>query len=76
VFSGAKNHLRGEIFYLHLEKLTDDLLEKWYFQHYGNRNDSPFGHDIADPFSVPHIKYHRPTQLEVQSYHKKKKRRK
>jgi hypothetical protein len=75
VFSGAKNHLRGEIFDPRFEKLTDGVLEEWYFQHYSDRKDSPFGHDIADPFSSPYIKYHRPTQSEVQSYHKKKKRK-
>jgi hypothetical protein len=71
--------IKGAIFLVLLidmiKNLIDDLLEKWYFQHYSDRNDSSFGHDIADPFSAPYIKYHRSTQLEVQSYHKKIKKK-
>jgi hypothetical protein len=32
-----------------LKKSTDNVLNKWYFHHYENKDDMPFGHDIADP---------------------------
>ena len=62
VFSGAANDLEGEIFSPNLERLTDAILNEWYFEHYTCEDDMPFGHDISDPFSPPYIRYH-PAQL-------------
>jgi Necrosis inducing protein (NPP1) len=75
VFSGAEQHLVGDIFDPPLEELTDTILEEWYFKHYNDENDMPFGHDIADPFSYPYIKYRRPSKAELLR-HKKERRRK
>jgi len=47
-----------------LKKLKDTVLRKWYFHHYGDANDMPFGHDIADPFTSPYIKFHKPSKEE------------
>ena len=58
VFSGAIDDLEGEIFDPTLERLTDRVLEEWYFKHSSNEDDMPFGHDISNPFSYPYIKYH------------------
>jgi len=58
VFSGAKSALSGKRFNPPLKKLTNQVLNIWYFKHYNDEIDVPFGHDIADPFSYPHIKYH------------------
>jgi hypothetical protein len=33
--------------------------------HYNNKDDMPFGHDVADPFSHPYIKY----RLAKKSFH-------
>jgi hypothetical protein len=66
VFSGAEDDLRGSIFKPTLKKLTDRVLTKWYFHHYDDTNDMPFGHDIADPFTYPYIKFHKPTRAEVE----------
>ena len=52
VFSGAKEHLVGDIL-TPLKELTDTVLEEWYYNHYNEEDDMPFGHDIADPFSYP-----------------------
>lgn len=41
-----------------MKRLTDRILTQWYFKHFNYEDDMPFGHDIADPFSYPHIKYH------------------
>lgn len=65
VFSGAEEHLAGDIFDPPLKELTDTILEEWYYNHYNNKDDMPFGHDIADPFSYPYIKYYRPSKAEV-----------
>jgi hypothetical protein len=48
-----------------LKKLTDRILTRWYLHHYHDDNDMPFGHDISDPFSLPFIKFHKPTKAEV-----------
>jgi hypothetical protein len=65
VFSGAEEHLVGDIFDPPLKELTDTILEEWYYNHYNEEDDMPFGHDIADPFSYPYIKYHHPSKAEV-----------
>ena len=51
VFSGAKGDLNGHRFNPSLKKLTDTVLRKWYFHHFGDANDMPLGDDIADPFT-------------------------
>jgi hypothetical protein len=58
VFSGAGYDLQGRIFNPPLKRLTDRILTQWYFKHYNHEDDMPFGHDIADPFTYPYIKYH------------------
>lgn len=58
VFSGARSDLEEKRFDPPLKQLTDDVLTEWYFKHNNERVDMPFGHDIADPFSYPYIKYH------------------
>ena len=65
VFSGAEEHLVGEKFNPDLKELTDTVLEEWYYNHYIDDDDMPFGHDIANPFSYPYIKYFHPTKEEV-----------
>ena len=65
VFSGARGDLHGHRFNPPLKKLTDRVLNKWYLHHYNNNDDMPFGHDIADPFSSPHIKFHKPSREEI-----------
>ena len=47
-----------------LKKLTDTVLRKWYFHHYEDANDMPFGDDIADPSTSPYIKFHKPSREE------------
>lgn len=66
VFSGAPSDLDGRRFDPPLKKLTDRVLSKWYFHHYENADDMPFGHDIADPFEAPYIKFHKPSKEEVE----------
>ncbi len=72
VFSGAQGDLHGHRFKPPLNKLTDRVLDKWYFHHFKNKNDMPFGHDIADPFSLPYIKFHKPSREEVERLGKQK----
>jgi hypothetical protein len=72
VFSGAEGDLHGHRFDPPLKKLTDRVLSKWYFHHYKNTNDMPFGHDIADPFTSPYIKFHKPTREEVERLRKQR----
>lgn len=57
VFSGAKYNIQGDKFDPPLKRLTDDVLTEWYFNHYNDEDDMPFGHDVADPFSYPYIRY-------------------
>ena len=64
VFSEAKGDIHGHGFNPPLKKLKDTVLRKWYFHHYGDANDMPFGHDIADPFTSPYIKFHKPSKEE------------
>jgi hypothetical protein len=66
VFSGAEGDLHGDRFNPPLKKLTDRVLSNWYFHHYENTDDMPFGHDIADPFTSPYIKFHKPSKQEVE----------
>ena len=47
--------MHGHRFNPPLKKLTDTVLRKWYFHHYEDANDMPFGDDIADPFTSPYI---------------------
>jgi hypothetical protein len=65
VFSGAEGDLHGYRFIPPLKKLTDKVLRKWYFHHYEDTNYMPFGHDIADPFTSPYIKFRKPSKEEV-----------
>lgn len=58
VFSGAVSALHGERFNPPMRNLTDSVLKDWYFHHYNDDNDMPFGHDVTDPFTYPYIKYH------------------
>jgi hypothetical protein len=73
VFSGAEGDLHGHIFNPPLKKLTDRVLAEWYFHHYENADDMPFGHDIADPFRSPYIKFHKPSREDVQRLCKRRK---
>ena len=57
VFSGAKETLKGKQLHPPLKELTDKILKIWYFKHDNNKNDMPFGHDVANPFTLPYIKY-------------------
>ena len=41
---------------LTLQRLDKKTLKRWYFDHKTNQ----FGHDISDPFDVPHLKYYPP----------------
>lgn len=66
VFSGARGDLHGDRFNSPLKELTDDVLDEWYFHHIENSDDMPFGHDIADPFSSPYVKFHKPSREEVE----------
>jgi hypothetical protein len=56
--------MHGHRFNPPLKKLTDTVLRKWYFHHYEDANDMPFGDDIADPFTSPYIKFHKPAKEE------------
>lgn len=58
VFSGARDNLQGDIFKPQLKRLTDRILTQWYFKHFNHEDDMPFGHDVANPFTYPYIKYH------------------
>jgi hypothetical protein len=42
------------------------VLSKWHFHHYEDRDDMSFGHDIADPFTSPYIKFHKPSKEDVE----------
>jgi hypothetical protein len=70
VFSGAQGDLHGHRFRPPLKKLTDRVLDQWYFHHYKNSDDMPFGHDIADPFSTPYIKFRKPSKEEIDNLKK------
>jgi len=72
IFSGAEGDLHGHRFNPPLKRLNDRVLSKWYFHHYKNTNDMPFGHDIADPFTSPYIKFHKPTRQEVERLRKQR----
>jgi hypothetical protein len=72
IFSGAQGDLHGHRFKPPLKRLTDGVLTKWYFHHFKEENDMPFGHDIADPFSSPYIKFHKPSMEEVERLRKQK----
>jgi len=72
IFSGAEGDLHGPRFNPPLKQLNDRVLSKWYFHHYKNSDDMPFGHDIADPFSPPYIKFHKPSKAEVERLRKQR----
>ncbi len=57
VFSGNRRDHIGFRFEPGLKRLDDLVLIKWYFQNNNYSNDMPFGHDIANPFHFPYIKY-------------------
>jgi hypothetical protein len=42
VFSGAQGDLHGQRFTPPLKRLTDRVLDKWYFNHFKNMDDMPF----------------------------------
>ena len=54
---GRKKALRGKIMSIPLKRLDDRILFEWYFEHYNDEKDEPFGHDISDTFAFPYIKY-------------------
>ena len=56
--------MHGHGFNPPLKKLTDTVLRKWYLHHYEDTNDMPFGDDIADRFTSPYIKFHKPSKEE------------
>ena len=61
VFSGAEKDLHGRVLSLQtLKRLDDKILHEWYFEHYKNVNEEPFGYDVSDPFDFPYIKYSNP----------------
>ncbi|HKG30476.1 MAG TPA: hypothetical protein VKA91_04335 [Nitrososphaeraceae archaeon] len=66
IFSGAQGDLHGHRFKPPLKRPTDRVLDEWYFHHFENADDMPFGHDIADPFTSPHIKFYKPSKEEVE----------
>jgi hypothetical protein len=66
VFSGAQGDLHGHRFIPPLKRLTDRVLEKWYLNHFKNTDDMPFGHDIADPYTSPYIKFYKPSKEEIE----------
>ncbi len=57
VYSGARDFLEGQPFSTTLRELDDNVLHEWYYDHYSTSDEMPFGHDIADPFTAPYIKY-------------------
>lgn len=57
VYSGASELLQGKPFDPPLRELDDEILDEWYFEHFKAQNEMPFGHDVADPFTEPYIKY-------------------
>jgi hypothetical protein len=59
IFSGAQRNLQGFIFDPPLLRLTDEVLDIWYGNHNQDSYDMPFSHDLANPFSFPHIRYRR-----------------
>lgn len=63
IFSGAGYDLQGDIFSPPLKRRTDRILTQWYFKHYNHEDDMPFGHDVADLFTYPHIKYPQQNQI-------------
>jgi hypothetical protein len=72
VFSGAEGDLHGDRFNPPLKRLTDRILTRWYLHHYEKDDDMPFGHDIADPFSSPYIKFHKPTKVEIEKLRRRR----
>jgi hypothetical protein len=57
VFSGSRTDLQGFIFNPKSQRLTDEILDLWYFHHSSQEPDMPFGHDLADPFTFPYIRF-------------------
>jgi hypothetical protein len=60
VFSGAASALTKRRFDPPIRRLTDKVLEKWYFNNYKKLDDMPFGHDVASTFSFPFANYSDP----------------
>ncbi|MFB5601213.1 MAG: hypothetical protein ACE5SW_13415 [Nitrososphaeraceae archaeon] len=56
-FSGSESSLIGKPFNIPLRKLTDEILTTWFFNHYKNEDEEPFGHDVSNPFRFPFIQY-------------------
>lgn len=56
-FSGAENSLNGGLIEPSLKQLNDEILHEWYMNHYNDRLEEPFGHDVSNPFEFPFIKY-------------------
>ncbi|HEY4699849.1 MAG TPA: hypothetical protein VIH27_05720, partial [Nitrososphaerales archaeon] len=40
-----------------LKRLTDKVLQEWYYEHGKSDDEEQFGHDISNPFICPYIKY-------------------
>jgi hypothetical protein len=57
VFSGAEKDLRGDIIHMPMKRLDDQVLHEWYFEHYNDEEEEPFGHDVSNAFDFPYIKY-------------------
>ena len=57
VFSSAEKDLRGKVMSIPLKRLDDTVLHEWYFEHYKDPREEPFGHDVSDAFDFPYIKY-------------------
>jgi len=56
-FSGAEPVLKGQRLNIPLKRLDDLTLEKWFWHHYKEPEEEPFGHDVSNPFEFPFIKY-------------------
>jgi hypothetical protein len=57
VFSGANVSIHGPKLDPPIRELTDNVLDVWYNHHYEDEYDMPFGHDLANPFKFPYMRY-------------------
>jgi hypothetical protein len=57
VFSGAEVCMQGPNLDPPIKELTDNVLDVWYNHHYEDDYDMPFGHDLANPFEFPYMRY-------------------
>lgn len=56
-FQRCIKDLRGRVLSIPLKRLDDGVLHEWYFDHYKDPRDEPFGHDVSDAFDFPFVKY-------------------